>query len=403
MDPLLLARLLFAVTAGVHFLFVVTTLGLAPILTWKSWRNVVRPTAAGDGELRILGRMYLVNYAVGIVTGLVMELQMAMVWTGPGAAGPWNPVATLLGLETIVAFFLESTFLGLWLVGSGVLSRRVRAVLFTLVTVTAYVSATYVTAANSYLHFPIGDAAPTLGWGFVGRLVWRPATLTVLAHIAGAALVVGGMWAAAAGARVMQRGGTPAVANRLMRGGVITVAWSSVVTLLAGGLQFPFVRPTLPSQQTTPVFGALSMALMMLAGLAIAGVALMALLPLALRNRLVTQKTGRVWWPFLTNSVGLALLATFLGWLYREQMRSPWFIYQRVPLDEALAPISAAQLKAMLVVFGALTIGAAVLAWWLMRTLMHTDPPEEFAPDEALSDPIRFDHALVETTSGAVR
>src|SRR3954467_4031433 len=116
MDALLLARLQFAITANFHFLFVILTLGLVTLVAIMQTRH----TLGGKPELRRMtrfwGRLYVINYALGIATGIVMEFQFGLTWTGLSAyAG--DVFGAPLAIETLVAFFLESTFLGLWIFG----------------------------------------------------------------------------------------------------------------------------------------------------------------------------------------------------------------------------------------------------------------------------------------------
>lgn len=373
MDTVTIARLLFATTAGIHYLFVATTLGLGPIIAVWSTRNAWRPSATGDATLRLLGQMYLANYAIGIVTGLVMELQMAVVWSGPGALA-YNPIATMLALETVVAFFLESTLLGIWLAGDGVLGRRVRALVFWGVILTAYASTIYIIGANSFLHYPIALNDAVLGVVDIQSLIMRPATLTVLGHVLATSLVVGGFWVAAAGARVLRRGGDAEVAARLLRVGIVVVAWAAPLSVASGVIQFAAVRPTTTTAST---FG-LALALMMLIGMLITVITWFVLLPLAFSGALVRQ---RFWRPLLANGVAIPLITTILGWLYREEARQPWFLFGKVTVSEALAPVPAVQLLAMAVAFVGLGLAAAVLGWRLMARAAHTDEPEAPAPD----------------------
>ncbi len=364
----MIARLLFATTAGLHYLFVATTLGLGPIIAIWSTRNALRPSTTGDAVLRLLGRMYVTNYAVGIVTGLVMELQMAVVWSGPGALA-YDPIATMLALETAVAFFLESTLLGIWLASDGVLGRRVRALVFWGVILTAYASATYIIGANSFLHYPIALNDAVLGVVDIQALVMRPATLTVLGHVLATSLVVGGFWAAAAGARVLRRSGDAEVAARLVRVGIVVVAWAAPLSVASGVIQFAAVRPTTTA---AGAFG-VALALMMLVGVLVTVITWFVLLPLALSGALTRQP---FWRPLLANGVAIPLVTTFLGWLYREESRQPWFLFGRVTVAEALAPVPPGQLLAMAVAFVGFGLTAAVLGWRLMARAARTDEPD---------------------------
>ena len=111
-----LARAQFALTAGLHFLLVATTLGVAPLLAVLQSAAALRRDPlrrAGLEQARdALLRPYLINYGAGIVTGLILELQMGLNWSHV-TAGLYDPIATTLASETLLASLLESTLLGL--------------------------------------------------------------------------------------------------------------------------------------------------------------------------------------------------------------------------------------------------------------------------------------------------
>src|SRR3954463_11742696 len=112
----MLARLQFALTAGTHFLFVALTLGLAALVALTQTRATITHSPVLERMVRFWGQLYVINYAVGIVTGLVMEFQFALNWTGLTRV-TGDLIGAPLALETIGAFFVESTFLGLWIFG----------------------------------------------------------------------------------------------------------------------------------------------------------------------------------------------------------------------------------------------------------------------------------------------
>ena len=377
LDPLVLGRVLFAATAGLHFLFVATTLGLSPLIAVMSTRAAVRRNDSHDRALRVLGNVYAVNYAVGIVTGLVMELQMALVWSGPGSA-VYDPIVTLLALETVVAFFLESTLLGVWLAGAGILGRGVRAAVFWGVTVTAYASAALVIGTNSFLHQPI-DLGLGLGLAQLAEVVLRPASLTVLTHVAAASLVVGGFWAAAAGTRIAARSGDVDAARHLVRLGVGTVAWAAPLSVVTGVAQFPTVRAAGVATAQIGWFG-VALAAMMLVGVAITALTWMVMVPLTWTGMLLRPGPARA---LVRYGVAIPLATTFAGWLYREEARQPWFVVGRVTTAEAMTPLSSGLLSVMCVAFVGIRLAAAVTAWRVMYAVMDAAPSSVATDDDA--------------------
>ena len=120
-----LARIQFATTSLYHFLFVPLTLGLAPLVATMQtlWRRT-----GGDAWLRLtrfFGTLLLINFAIGVATGLVQEFQFGMNWS-VYSKYVGNVFGAPLAIEGLAAFMLESTFLGLWIFGWNKLSPRVQ-------------------------------------------------------------------------------------------------------------------------------------------------------------------------------------------------------------------------------------------------------------------------------------
>lgn len=374
MDVIVLSRMLFAVTAGIHYLFVATTLGLAPVIAVGSTVALLRRSARLERLLAAVGRVYLANYATGIVTGLVMELQMAVLWTGPGAL-EYDPIAAMLALETVLAFFLESVLLGLWVAGRGQLPRWVLAALFWGVTATAYLSATFIIGANSQLHAPI-DLSGTFEAADVAALILRGAALSPLLHVVSSSLVVGGFWLAAIAVRWLRGGGDEAVARAALRAGAVIVALAAPTTIVSGIAQFSLVRPDLPIGQGIGIVG-LALAVMMLVGMLILLGTWLLVLPAALVGSPVRWRWT---WPVFSFGVLIPLATTFLGWLYREEARQPWFIVGRVTVQEAASPLPLPQLLTMSIVFVGLSALAAVCGGVMMNRVAAPRPPAPAEP-----------------------
>ena len=150
-----LARIQFATTTLYHFLFVPLTLGLGPILVifQTMWHRT-----HDERYLRLthfFGALFLINFAIGVATGLVQEFQFGMNWSVYS-----RYVGTVFGaplaIEGIVAFFLESTFLGLWIFGWNRLSPRVHLATLWIAVVGSWLSAYFILVANSFMQDPVG-------------------------------------------------------------------------------------------------------------------------------------------------------------------------------------------------------------------------------------------------------
>jgi cytochrome bd ubiquinol oxidase subunit I len=150
-----LARIQFATTSIYHFLFVPLTLGLGPIVAvfqtlWhrtgnENWLRVTR----------FFGTLFLINFAIGVATGLVQEFQFGMNWS-VYSKFVGNVFGAPLAIEGLAAFFLESTFLGLWIFGWGRLSPRLHLATLWIAVAGTWLSAYFILVANSFMQDPVG-------------------------------------------------------------------------------------------------------------------------------------------------------------------------------------------------------------------------------------------------------
>ena len=151
-----LARIQFATTSLYHFLFVPLTLGLAPLVAvmqtlWYRGR--------GDHWLRLtrfFGTLMLINFAIGVATGLVQEFQFGMNWS-VYSTYVGDVFGAPLAIEGLAAFMLESTFLGLWIFGWDRLPRRVHLATIWLLALGTWLSAFFIIVANSWMQRPVGS------------------------------------------------------------------------------------------------------------------------------------------------------------------------------------------------------------------------------------------------------
>ena len=150
-----LARIQFATTSLYHFLFVPLTLGLAPLVAVMQtlWHRT-----GDDAWLRLtrfFGTLMLINFAIGVATGLVQEFQFGMNWS-VYSEYVGNVFGAPLAIEGLAAFFLESTFLGLWIFGWNRLSPRLHLATIWLAAVGTWLSAYFILVANSWMQHPVG-------------------------------------------------------------------------------------------------------------------------------------------------------------------------------------------------------------------------------------------------------
>ncbi len=195
MDVLTLSRLQFAVATCFHFLFVPLTLGLSLLVAIMQTRWY-RTGDEDDRRLtRFWGKLFLINFALGVVTGITLEFQFGTNWSRYSEF-VGDVFGSLLAIEAIAAFFLESTFVAVWFFGWDRISRKAHLISIWLVAIAANVSAFWILVANAWMQSPVGytirngRAELTDFWA----VVTQPFALLELVHTLGGAYILAGFF-----------------------------------------------------------------------------------------------------------------------------------------------------------------------------------------------------------------
>ncbi|MFI6942643.1 cytochrome ubiquinol oxidase subunit I [Streptomyces sp. NPDC050418] len=409
-ETLDLARLQFALTAGGHFLFVALTLGLATVVACLQTAATLGNRPLYPRMVRFWGQLYVINYAVGIVTGLVMEFQFGLSWSGlTHHAG--DVFGSSMALETVIAFFVESTFLGLWIFGWHRFNKWVHLALIWGVTLTAYASAYWILVANGFLNNPVGHREEN------GRLVLdnsvevftNPSALLAFGHVLGGALLTAGFFMAGVSAyHLFKRTAEWEFFGKSLRIGVFLALPALFVTATFGGLQFVGMQPMkeavfsaktaeiaklqaemverfgpgdyVPSEAVTRTAGILMLlAFALMMWLCIGGAVL------ALFRKVVLR--FRFWHVVLMAAVPLPYLAMISGWVFREAGRQPWVVYGLLKTEDAVSQVSPGSMRLSLIVFTTLFALLAVLNFWLIARHARRGPVEtDLGLDEREAD-----------------
>ncbi len=155
MDPLILARLQFTMTTVFHFFFVPLTLGLSVIVAVMETMYVRTGNEKYRRMTKFWGKLFLINFAMGVVTGIVQEFQFGMNWSDYSRF-VGDIFGVPLAIEALMSFFLESTFIGVWIFGWDKLSKGLHAAVMWLVAIGSNLSALWILIANSFMHQPVG-------------------------------------------------------------------------------------------------------------------------------------------------------------------------------------------------------------------------------------------------------
>ena len=234
MDPTDIARWQFAITTVYHFLFVPITIGLSAIIAGY---EIAWLRTADERWLRMtkfLGKLFLINFAIGVVTGIVQEFQFGMNWSDYSRF-VGDVFGAPLAIEGLLAFFLESTFLGLWIFGWDRLPPRLHAACIALVHVGTLFSAYFILAANSWMQHPVGYAFnPETGRAEMNdfaAVLFNKVQLVTFPHVVLSAYMTGAAFVVGVALWHLRRARTDADRD-LYRPAVRTGAWLVLVAAL---------------------------------------------------------------------------------------------------------------------------------------------------------------------------
>lgn len=155
MDTLLLSRWQFALTSSFHFLFVPLTLGLSIIVAIMETLYVRTGQEHYKSMARFWGKLFIVNFAMGVVTGIVQEFHFGMNWS-EYARFVGDIFGAPLAIEALAAFFLESTFIAVWVFGWEKISKNLHLASIWIVALASNLSAFWILVANSFMQEPVG-------------------------------------------------------------------------------------------------------------------------------------------------------------------------------------------------------------------------------------------------------
>ena len=155
MDVVTLSRLQFAITSMFHFLFVPLTLGLSILVAFMETRYVRTGNVLYLRMAKFWGKLFLINFALGVVTGITLEFQFGMNWA-EYSKYVGDIFGAPLAIEATLAFFLESVFIGVWLFGWNKVSKATHAVSIWIVAIATNLSALWILLANGWMQHPVG-------------------------------------------------------------------------------------------------------------------------------------------------------------------------------------------------------------------------------------------------------
>ncbi|WP_283133684.1 cytochrome ubiquinol oxidase subunit I [Rhizohabitans arisaemae] len=247
MDALDLARWQFGITTVYHFLFVPLTIGLGVFVAamQTAWYRTGKPEYLR--LTKFFGKLFLINFALGVVTGIVQEFQFGMNWS-EYSKFVGDVFGVPLALEALLAFFLESTFLGLWIFGWDRLPKRIHLLTIWAAAIGSNISAYFILAANAWMKHPVGYVVEN------GRAqmtdIWAVLTnstaLAQVPHVVAGAFIVAGVFVLAVSSYHLLRGKDVEVFRKSLRGALVVTAAAGVLVVATGDLSAKLLHTQQP-------------------------------------------------------------------------------------------------------------------------------------------------------------
>ncbi|NEA32375.1 cytochrome ubiquinol oxidase subunit I [Streptomyces sp. SID13031] len=251
MDAIDLARWQFGIVTVYHFLFVPITIGLSALVAGlhTAWYRT------GNQKYRRMtqywGKLFLINFAIGVVTGIVQEFQFGMNWSDYSKF-VGDIFGAPLAIEGLLAFFLESTFLGLWIFGWDRLPKKVHLASIWLVAIGTQLSAYFILAANSWMQWPLGytynQATGRAELHDFGAVLTNKVALVTFPHTIAASFLTGGafMLGIALWHLLRRPGEHTALFRPAVKLGAITTLVAAAALLVTGDIQAKIMTETQP-------------------------------------------------------------------------------------------------------------------------------------------------------------
>ena len=254
MNPVTLSRWQFGLTTVYHFLFVPLTLGLSWFVAYMQTRYYQTKDETYHKMTKFWGKLFLINFAMGVVTGIVQEFQFGMNWS-EYSRFVGDIFGAPLAVEALLAFFLESTFLGVWVFGEGKVSEKVHLAAIWLAAIGSNLSALWILLANGWMQHPVGYAIdPTTGRPMLTdffALVTNPKGWLFFGHTITAGLVTASFLTLGISAYHIVRKNHLEVFKRSFQMGALIGLVAVLLVIIDGDAQGKYVYETQPMKMAS--------------------------------------------------------------------------------------------------------------------------------------------------------
>ena len=247
LDPLLLARIQFAATTVFHFFFVPITIGMVFLIAIFESIYVKTGDEHYKRITKFFGHLFLINFAVGVVTGILQEFQFGMNWS-EYSSFVGDVFGPSLAVEALLAFYLESTFIGIWIFSWEKINKKLHAMCIWLVSIGTLMSAFWILSANSFMQHPVG--VKYVENNVIGKkaemidffaIIKNPYLWNQFPHILATALTVGSFTIAGIAAWKMLRKHEVAMFRKAFKVSIVAALIGSTGLLITGHSQAQYL------------------------------------------------------------------------------------------------------------------------------------------------------------------
>lgn len=239
MSALDLARWQFAITTVYHFLFVPITIGMSFLVAGMQTAWYRTGKSHYLRATKFFGKLFLINFAIGVATGIVQEFQFGMNWSSYSRF-VGDIFGAPLAMEGLLAFFLESTFLGIWIFGWDRLPKKLHLASIWIAAVGTCLSAYFILAANAWMQHPVGyKMNPTLGRAEltdIMKVLTQSTALATFGHTIPAAFFTGGALIAAVAAWLIIKNRDVEMARPAAKLGLVTMVIAFLLVFITGDI-----------------------------------------------------------------------------------------------------------------------------------------------------------------------
>ncbi|MFP4349924.1 MAG: cytochrome ubiquinol oxidase subunit I [Thermodesulfobacteriota bacterium] len=440
MDVVLLSRLQFAAATMFHFLFVPLTLGLSFMVAYMETKYVRTGDETYLSMTKFWGKMFLINFVLGVVTGITLEFQFGTNWSRYSAY-VGDIFGSLLAIEATTSFFLESTLIGVWIFGWNKISKKAHATVMWLIAGAGSMSAVWIIIANGWMQHPVGFDIRNGRAELVDfwAVVTNTFALLQLVHVLAGAFVLSGFFVMGISAYHLLKKQNVTFFTRSFKTGLVIGLIASVVVAVEGDFHasevgkvqpaklaametlwetttraplYLFTWPSekdernlieiggipgmlsllsrknidaevrglkdFPRDERPPVLlTAYSFKAMVILGMYFI---LITFIGFFLKDRLTESP---LFLKLMIVSIPLPYIANQLGWIVAEVGRQPWIVYGLMKTSDAVSPITASQvgisLTAFILVYGAL----GAIGFYLITKIAVNGPEPVGSPETA--------------------